>query len=91
MSSQPPHEAPGPDQTGFARDAASNLWDDAKGAALVALPILVGAALGFLVADGPGLVVGALVGAALVALYFAYGAFTLVRDGVRRVRGRSRP
>ena len=69
-------------------DAGDSFLGDLKDLVLLVLPVVVGAVVGYLVAGGRGLVIGAAVGVALVAAYLLWGAIGLVADAVRWLRGR---
>ena len=86
------HDEPDPrssDLRDDLRGAGDSFWGDVKDTALLALPVVVGAVLGYLVTGGEGLLVGAGVGVALVAAYLLWGALSLVADAVRWWRRRS--
>ena len=71
-----------------ARDAGGMFFDDAKHMLAMALPVVLGAVIGYLVADVTGLFIGAGIGLALVGLYLLWGVVGLVTDAVRWLRGR---
>ncbi|WP_162799436.1 hypothetical protein [Nocardioides sp. 616] len=73
------------------RQAGGMLWDDAKHMLAMALPVVLGAVIGYLVAEVTGLFIGAGVGVLLVGLYLLWGAVGLLRDLVRWIRGRRSP
>ncbi|WP_162599674.1 hypothetical protein [Nocardioides solisilvae] len=74
---------------GDVRSMAGDLRDGLLELLVIGGPVVLGAVVGWFVAGTTGLLVGGGIGAAAVALWFAWVAAAWLRDGVRRLRGRS--